>query len=258
MATKLSECDRIMDAVKSACVKLQIGFDSRFNLVYMKAKKMLEKGDIGKPVMFRANRRSPTIWWRPPKKMPDFWLWDWEKGGGPIIEQCIHEIDLSRWFFSSEASRVYCELGSLVRNLKCGDNAAFVIRYRNGGIAAIDTSFSLPSGHPFDVRLEIIGSEGIIEVDLLNSNLTVSTSSPRKERRPIPLLLGSGGPWLGSWEAECHLNELRHFIKCIKEDKKPKVTGLDGKKALEIALAAVKSGLAKKPIELPLNEKPHN
>ena len=255
MAINLEECDNMIDAVKSAGVKFQIGFDSRFNIAYMKAKRMIENGEIGKPVMIRANRRSATIWWRPPEKMPDFWLWDWEKGGGPIIEQCIHEIDLSRWFFGSEAVRVYCELGSLVRKLKCGDNAGILIRYENGGIAIIDTSFSLPAGHPFDVRLEILGSEGRIDVDLLISNLTVkSMVSKFKERHPIPMLLGGGGPWLGSWEAECHLNELRHFVKCIRENKDPRVTGIDGKRALEIALAAVKSGLLKRPVELPLKE----
>lgn len=264
----LEDADRIIKAAAKFNVKLMIGEDARFNPIFAYAHRLVKMGKIGRPIMMKANRRSCAVWWRKNLEIEN-WFWDYEKGGGPIVEQCIHEIDLSRWFFNDEAIRVYAEGGSFVKNVKCGDNAAIIIRFKKRGISVIDTSFSMPENHPLDIRLELIGSKGFLDINQLNSSLIVQSMNGinqfTEDNESIVAKEKLVDRWtenmrkgqkcrvpIGFSHSEGQRNKLIHFIECIQNNREPLVSGEDGKRDLEIAIAAHLSIDSRKPVELPL------
>jgi len=270
IAAALEDADRIIKAAAEFNVKLMIGEDARFNPIFVYAHRLVKMGKIGQPIMMKANRRSCAVWWRKDLEM-DSWFWDHERGGGPIVEQCIHEIDLSRWFFNDEAIRVYAEGGSFVKNVKCGDNAAIIIRFKKGGISVIDTSFSMPENHPLDIRVELIGSKGFLDMNQLNSPLIIQSMNGVNQFAVDNEPIATKGELADKWtenirkgqkyrvpfdlpHSEGQKNKLIHFIECIQNNKEPLVSGEDGKKDLEIAIAAHLSISSHNPVQLPLDK----
>lgn len=270
IASSLEDADEIIKVSSKSDVKVMLAENERFNIIYTSAYKMLKAGKIGNPFFIRANRRSCCVWWKEPELTSNNWFWDHEKGGGPIVEQCIHEIHLSRWFFSDEAIRVYSEGNSFVKKIKCGDTAVIVIRFSKGGIAVIDTTFAMPDAHPFDKEIEILGTRGFLEMSNLRSSLIIHSSEggvsqfmednitsvnleELKDDMWLKLIKKSGKTRVPIDFGENHINELTYFIDCIKNDKEPVVSVRDGRRDLEIALAAHLSINLHKPIDLPLN-----
>ena len=81
-------------AAKDHKVKLQIGFMRRFDENHIKAKRIVENGEIGEVVMVRSNTRGPS--------KPRDWMYDLSKSNGPLAEVNSHDIDTLRYFTNSE------------------------------------------------------------------------------------------------------------------------------------------------------------
>ncbi|RLE60816.1 MAG: gfo/Idh/MocA family oxidoreductase, partial [Thermoprotei archaeon] len=124
--------------------------------------------------------------------------------------------------------------------LRCEDCALISLRFKDGTIASIDCSWSRPDEWPIwgDVFLQIIGTDGCIVVDAFRSAVHYA---------------GGGTPltW-ASFGTNPDEEMIKHFVKVIEEDLEPRASGVDGRKALEIALAAYLSNERGRPIELPL------
>ena len=106
------------------------------------------------------------------------------------------------------------------------------IRMKNGVIGCIEGAQGV--GYGYDARLEILGTKGCITVGSLKNNSTTVYSKDH----------GMKGDIVKSWRdlfADAYLNEDRDFIKCILEGKQPKVSGRDGRKAVEIVKAGNRS-----------------
>ena len=155
--------------------------------------------------------------------------------GGLFVDSSIHDIDLARWFMGSEVKKVYAEGKTLIypQYEKLGDvDVAFTtLSFKNGSMGSIENSRR--SGYGYDTRVEVIGPEGSLQVGYL------------RDRRFLRLnKLGVSHDVVPSWEErfkEAFINEMKHFVHCIIDSETPLVTGIDAKKALEIALAATKS-----------------
>ena len=103
------ECDRMIMAAEQNDVILQIGFMRRFDDAFVRAKQMIEWGEIGDVVMVRSNTRGPSV--------PKPWMYDLKKSNGPLAEVNSHDIDTMRWFTGSEFQTVYAVGG----NYRCPD-----------------------------------------------------------------------------------------------------------------------------------------
>lgn len=241
MALSLGEAESMISTCEKHNVKLQIGFMRRFDEDFLKARQMVRDGAIGKVTIIKSTGRGPGL---PPK-----WACDPKTSLGMLAEVNSHDFDSVRWIAGSEFSRVYAEADTF----KCFDlkkefpdfydNSIVSLRLRNKALALIDGS--CPAEYGYDARMEILGTEGVIIIGQLQDG-AVSICTKKQ---------GIVSSTFGSWRnrfRDAYLKEIQHFIDCILEDKEPMATGEDGRKAVEIVLAATRSILEGKPVNLPL------
>jgi myo-inositol 2-dehydrogenase/D-chiro-inositol 1-dehydrogenase/scyllo-inositol 2-dehydrogenase (NAD+) len=226
MAMTAGECDDMVRAAERHRVKLQIGFMRRFDAGFVAAKKRLDAGEIGDVVLVKSLTHGPSI--------PKPWMYDIRKSNGPLAEVNSHDIDTLRWFTGSEFAEVFAVAG----NYRCPDakkdfpdfydNVVLTARFRNGTQGIISGAQGV--GYGYDARCEVLGQRGII----------------------------TAGAWPGpgmskSWQAlftDAYRDEDEDFIRCILEDRPPRVTGLDGKRAVEVVNAGNESIRTGKPVRL--------
>lgn len=239
MALTLKETEEMIQAARKAEVILQMGFMRRFDPVFIAAKECLDRGDIGRPMLIRSLTRGPGL--------PPPWACDIKTSNGMLAEVNSHDFDTIRWLAESEFERIYAEANTL----KCFDlkeefpdfydNAIVSLRMKNGTLGIIEGS--CPVGYGYDARAEVLGSEGVILVGELQDTAVVSCTKSTG-------LVASNFPGWRERFREAYIAEARHFVECIIERKEPKVTGEDGKRALEGVLAANKSIQSGVPISL--------
>jgi len=239
MALTLEEADKMILATKKNGVKLQIGFMRRFDSEFKQAKSLIEKGNIGKPILIKSVGRGPGL---PPK-----WACDPKTGIGMLAEVNSHDFDTIRWLMNDEIASVYAEANSFLAPEIAKefpgfyDVAAVILRLKNGGLGIIDGA--CPVGYSYDARVEILGTEGLISIGELKST---SLLICYKDMKVISETFRS---WRNRFK-DAYIAEAESFINSILNDSEPEVTGEDGKKALEAVLAANRSIKEQKTIRL--------
>jgi predicted dehydrogenase len=235
-ALTLEDADAALAAVVKAGVQLQVGFMRRYDPAYAKGKKRIESGEIGDPIIFKSVGRDR----QPPP--PSFF-----QGGvnGTLFSDAgIHDFDLARWMMSDEVAEVHAFAGVLacpeLAQFDDLDAAVVNLRFARGGIGNIEAFRR--SNYGYDIRTEILGTKGALQVGYL--------------RQTAQLLLTAGGVaydvvdhWLVRF-ADAYLNELNDFVQMILAGGAARVTGQDGRQALEVALAAERSYRQSRPVAL--------
>lgn len=236
LAQTLSMCDEAIAAVNAAGVKLQLGFMRRFDPAYVLAKKKIEAGAIGTPVMFRSSSRDPK------RTSLEFALR--ENSGGLIMDMGVHDFDQARWLMGSEVVRVQTEGGCLVfpelKEVGDIDNAMINLRFANDTIGNIDVSRNAVYG--YDIRTEVLGSEGGLLIGTLQQTSTLVMTRAGVTHDTVPYFMERFG--------EAYANEIRDFVGCLLDDRPPSVTGLDARKATAIGIAATMSLDEDRPVQL--------
>ena len=234
IALTLEETDEALTAVDKAGVFMQVGFMRRFDPAIFSAKKEIEKGLIGEPLFFKAVSRDPE---GPPIEYV-------KVSGGLFVDSSIHDFDLARWFMKSEVERVYAEGRVLIypeyKKFEDVDVAFTTLSFKNGKIGNIENSRR--SGYGYDTRVEIIGSEGTLQIGYLRNRRYLLMKSSGVSYDVVP-------SWQKRFE-EAFVNEMKHFVDCIINNKEPLVGGIDAKEALKVALAATKSCKEGMPIRV--------
>lgn len=218
IAFTLDEAKEMVDAARDAGVKLATGHVERFNPAVLEAKKLIDKGVIGKVVSASAKRVGPF-----PPRIKDV---------GVTIDLAIHEVDIMFYLFDSPASRVYANMGSRLEKCEFEDHAELMMRFENGVIGILETNWLTPYKKR---QLEITGAEGIISIDYIDQTVEVYGKNAQKvkveHREPLK-------------------EELNSFLSAIIRDEEPKITGEDGIHALKVVLAAMKSAKSKIPVNM--------
>lgn len=227
LALTLAGCDEAIAAVEAAGVKMQVGFMRHFDPAYVAAKQQIDEGVIGRPVMFKSTGRDP---WRTSLEYARR-----EASGGLIADMGIHDFDLARWLMGSEVERVYSE-GECLVYPELGevgdiDNAVVNLRFANGAIGNIDVSRNAIYG--YDIRTEVIGSEGSLFIGGLQRTMTWTLKKNQVSHDTIPYFMERFG--------EAYAAEIRAFINAIENDEPVAVDGQDGRAATAIAIAATRS-----------------
>jgi inositol 2-dehydrogenase len=234
IAFNLEDTDRALAAVEEAGVHLQVGFMRRFDPGYAGAKKKIEEGAIGRPVLFKACSRDP------------FWP---EKQDGPgynttYLDLGVHDFDLARWLVGSEVSEVYA-LGKVLVYPKLAefgdvDNAVVSLTFENGALGVVDLSRNARYG--YDIRAEVLGDEGALSIGGL-------------QQTPLLVLSRDGVahdvfPWYPERFADAFLGEVAAFVDAVQGGRAPKPGGLDGRRATEIGVAALESWRSGQPVRV--------
>ncbi|HEU0138410.1 MAG TPA: inositol 2-dehydrogenase [Bryobacteraceae bacterium] len=231
----LEKIDRALDAVNRAGVKLQIGFNRRFDPNFARVRRSIATGEIGTPHLLHIVSRDPG----PP---PLAYI---KVSGGLFLDMTIHDFDMARFLVGSEVTEVYAAAGVRVDPDigKAGDvdTAVIVLRFANGVIGTIDNCRQAPYG--YDQRVEVLGGLGAIATENCYPNRAV-ISTAESVRRDLPL------NFFMERYAESFANELQAFVEAIVHDQQTPVTGLDGRVPVVMALAARKSHEEGRPVLL--------
>ena len=231
----LARIDRALEAVDKAGVKLQIGFNRRFDPNFKRVREMVADGKIGTPHILRITSRDPE----PP---PIEYV---RVSGGIFLDMTIHDFDMARYLIGSEVSEIYAAGGVMVDPEigKAGDidTAVITLRFANGTIGTIDNSRRAVYG--YDQRVEVFGSEGMIAVSN-NSPDTAVYSNAEGVHSSLPLF------FFIERYTDSYIAEMKAFMECIQQDKTPPVTGIDGRVPVVMGYAAKKSYEENRPVRL--------
>ncbi len=235
IAHSLGEIDRALAAVKQAGVKLQIGFNRRFDANFMRVRQAVVSGEIGSPRLMHIISRDPA----PP---PISYV---RVSGGMFLDMTIHDFDMARFLIGDEVEEIYTA-GAVMVDPAIGaagdlDTALIVLRFKNGVIATIDNSRQAAYG--YDQRVEILGSAGKIETANCYPNQAV-VSTGKEVRRDLPM------NFFMDRYTESFAAELRAFVDAVRENRATPVTGIDGRVPVVMGLAARKSYDEHRPVRL--------
>ena len=238
MARNEKECDEMISAADRYKVKLQIGFMRRFASGFIEAKRRIDSGEIGNVVQVKSLTHGPNI--------PKPWMCDIKQSNGPLAEVNSHDIDTLRWFTGSELVEVY----AIGENYRCPDvrkkfpdfydNVMLVGRFANGMQGFIGGAQGVMYG--YDSRCEVLGLKGILFVGSLASESVMSCNAS-----------GMNQPVMKSWQKlyeDAYAAEDEDFAECIVNNRRPCVTGYDGRMAVAVVNAGNESIRTGKPVKL--------
>jgi myo-inositol 2-dehydrogenase/D-chiro-inositol 1-dehydrogenase len=226
IALDLYKIDQAIAAVKKFGVKLQVGFNRRFDPSFKKAKELVVKGAIGTPHLVRISSRDPE----PP---PISYV---KVSGGIFLDMMIHDFDMARFLLSQEVSELMA-VGSCLVDPAIGeagdiDTAIVTLKYEGGAWGTIDNSRKAVYG--YDQRIEIFGSEGCVIVgNPKPTEVTINSAKDTISDKPLYFFIER--------YQDAYLAEMEEFIKCIQENKEPLVGGFDGKISVQMGYAAKES-----------------
>ena len=231
----LAKIDRALSAVERAGVKLQVGFNRRFDANFARVRKAVETGEIGEPHLLHIISRDPA----PP---PIEYV---KVSGGIFLDMTIHDFDMARFLIGSEVEEVYTAAGVMVDPAigEAGDldTAVITLRFVNGCIGIIDNSRQAVYG--YDQRVEILGSRGAVSTANNYPN-TAAISGTRDVRRDLPL------NFFIERYVDSFVTEMAAFVDAVRNDTPVPVTGADARVPVVMALAARKSHDEHRPVRL--------
>ena len=225
----------VLAAVEKAGVKLQIGFNRRFDANFRKVRQMVADGKIGEPHILRITSRDPS----PPP--PEYV----KVSGGLFLDMTIHDFDMARYLVGSEVEEVYVAAGVMVDPAigEAGDvdTAVITLKFANAAIGTIDNSRKAIYG--YDQRVEVFGSEGMVSAanNMPNTHVYSSADGVHSEK-PLYFFLER--------YMESFVAEMQEFVQAVLQDEEPLVVGEDGRIPVVIGLAAKKSYLENRPVKL--------
>jgi myo-inositol 2-dehydrogenase / D-chiro-inositol 1-dehydrogenase len=235
IALDLGKIDHALAVVEQAGVKLQIGFNRRFDPNFRRVREAVATGQIGTPHVLRITSRDPG----PP---PIAYI---QVSGGIFLDMTIHDFDMARYLVGSEVEQVYAAGGVMVDPAigQAGDidTALITLHFANGVLGAIDNSRKAVYG--YDQRVEVFGSDGCVTADNNYPNSAV-ISDARYVHRDLPL------NFFMERYTESYVAEMKAFVDCVVNDTPPPVTGLDGRIPVVMGYAAKKSYAEGRPIKL--------
>jgi predicted dehydrogenase len=246
IATTLEDADAIIASAQKHKAKLMMAHILRYDVRYAQIKAAVDEGVIGKPLVCYARRNAVVQEAR-------------RLGGRVEVEEYIsvHDIDQVFWYFNDRAVKVSAEIaeGPVMKELGVHDFIWITIRFENGGLAVVETGWGLSEsivrwkrpaswGGFGDVCLELIGEKGSLYLDYRPMTL----SAVDQEGWKFPETLH--WPEMHGEVVGDVLDEDRYFLRVIKGEAPIISTAEDGRKALEVVLAAQASVREDRPIRL--------
>lgn len=223
----LEEADEIIEAVEKAKVRVMVSFGLRFDPAYLAAYERIQAGEIGEVVTMFA-RRNGTL---PGAQHYGQW-------SDMLISTGIHEIDAMTWYANSKVKRVYGESEKrLTLGLRGDDAYMALLRFENGAIGSLESSWILPATEPAGLssRFDIAGTKGGIYIENVNRRLAIFNEK-RYYHPDISYWPVLRGQVVGDLR-----EAMTHFLTCLLEDKEPIVGVKEGRQALQLVLAIQES-----------------
>jgi predicted dehydrogenase len=240
MALTTAECDEMIAAAEGAGVTLQIGFMRRFQPEFAEARRRIEAGDVGEPMVIKSLTRGPGL--------PPPWAWDLTRSNGMLAEVNSHDFDCVRWLAGSDIERVYAEVANrkgAARGVEVADfydNAVVSLRFESGAIGTIDGT--CPADYGYDARVEVVCSEGLLVVGDVRGQAIVEVRD-RDVGSVVPVHRTWPERFGGAYRAE-----IRAWVDSVLDGTPPAVTGADGRAAVAAVRAANRSWKESRPVSV--------
>jgi myo-inositol 2-dehydrogenase/D-chiro-inositol 1-dehydrogenase len=226
---------RTLEVVDAAGVKLQVGFNRRFDPTFSRVRQAVIDGDVGDIHIVKITSRDPEA---PPVEYV-------QSSGGIFLDMTIHDFDMVRFLTGSEVEEVHA-MGAVLIDAAIGeagdvDTAVTTLKMANGALAVIENSRQAVYG--YDQRVEVFGSRGSAEATNETAN-RVTLSGSDGVRSDTPLYF-----FLERYQTS-FVTELEAFFACIRDDLEPPVGGRDGLMSVLVGLAAAQSMSENRPVKV--------
>jgi inositol 2-dehydrogenase len=226
-ALSLAEIATMKTAIEKSGTFFQMGFMRRFDAGYAAAKKQIDAGRIGMPLVFKATSRDPF--------RPSLEYANPASSGGMLLDMGIHDFDLARWFMGDVrnvaaigATIAYPELAT-VGDI---DNAIASLTFTSGKLGVVDLTRSGIYG--YDISTEILGLEGTIRIGYLRETpITIMTRANGVSHDTVPYFMERF--------RDAYTNQLQNFAQNVLKGTPPPITIDDGMEALRIGVAATRA-----------------
>ncbi|MDE2590078.1 MAG: Gfo/Idh/MocA family oxidoreductase [Patescibacteria group bacterium] len=240
MATNLADCDKMIEQAKKSKLILMVGHTYRFYPSSLKAKEIIDSGEIGSIRLVLEYSIDPGQ--IPGKgKTPD-WAMKKEMGGGVFFD-AIHAVDKLRFWLNSEVSSVSVPIMDKIDDSSSAEQMGLVtLMFSNGAVATLMPI--APSWGIRDTGCKIIGKKGSLYVTY-GEEVKVG----KKEWKHYTFDHQAKNATY-EHNLQGFINEFSEFIDSIKKNRKPSVTGEEGKKNLRVVLAMYESFEKRKIIDL--------
>jgi scyllo-inositol 2-dehydrogenase (NAD+) len=222
-ALSLDEVAAIENAIERSGMFFQMGFMRRFDVGYASAKRQIEEGRIGAPLVFKSSSRDPF--------RPSLEYADPRSSGGMIIDMGIHDFDLARWFMGSV--RTVSTIGGTIAYPELAtvgdiDNAVVSLTFASGKLGVVDLSRSGIYG--YDIATEILGAAGTLRVGYLRETPVMVLTKNSVSHDTVPYFMERF--------RDAYTTQLQNFAQNVLRDRAAPITIVDGLEALRIGAAA--------------------
>lgn len=221
--------------IKEKNIKVQIGFNRRFDRSFSKVKRLVKDDKVGDVHIVKITSRDPE----PPT------LDYVERSGGIFFDMTIHDFDMARYLASSDVTEIYAQGGALVNpdiaKYNDIDTAIITLKYENGAHGVIDNSREAVYG--YDQRIEVFGSKGNIMVsNETETKVKLFEKESVSEDNPLHFFLER--------YMDAFYEEVSNFFESIRNNQEVSPSFEDGMKAQQLAFAAKTSYETGKPVKI--------
>jgi scyllo-inositol 2-dehydrogenase (NAD+) len=235
MSLSLEGAYDMLHAVEKAGVFFHMAFQRRFDAGYMAAKKKVDDGVIGTPVVMISTSRDP---FRPPLEFCDP-----KVSGGLIADMGIHDFDLGRMFMG-EVSTVQAVGGALaypeMKSVGDIDNALINMVFENGTLGSVQLSRNSVFG--YDIRTELWGTKGSIQIGYFQHTPILVMTKEGITHDVVP-------HFMQRFEG-AYLTQIQDFVNKVLKGQPPSLSGADAIAAMRISLAATLSCHEGRPVQV--------
>ncbi|SHK23484.1 Predicted dehydrogenase [Hathewaya proteolytica DSM 3090] len=250
MALSVNDAEAMIKCAKENNVKLCVSHQNRFNKPVQELRKTIEENRFGRLV----NGTARILWNR---SMPYYeqapWRGTWAQDGGTLMNQCIHNIDLLQWMMGGEVDTVYAQCDTFLREIEAEDFGAIIIRFKNGAIGIVEGSACVYPKN-LEETLSIFGEKGTVCIGGLAVNKVETWRfEDSKENEELEILKAQEDD-PDSVYGFGHTPLFKDMIDAINLNREPLINGEQGKKGMEIILAAYKSRKTGMPVKFPIED----
>src|SRR5215470_15839775 len=233
--TTLEKADALIEACDRNGVKLGVIFQSRFLPAAQKIKRAIAEGRLGRLMIGDAYVK----WYRAPEYYADSWHGTIAlDGGGALINQAIHTVDLLRWMMGPVNTAFAMKSTLRYPQIEAEDTLVASLRFQSGSLGVIEAATSAKPG--FKRRLEISGERGTVILD----GDAISCWEIDGEQ----ITDGSANP--AAISNEGHRRQIEDMMRAVIENRAPMIDGREGRKSLEVVVALYESAMSGQAVRI--------
>lgn len=239
IAASMQRVDVLQNAVQKSGAKVLVAFQFRFHPGMVKARELIENGEIGRVISASVHFGEYLPAWHPWEDYRIGYAARADLGGGVVATQC-HSLDYLPWLVGEEAESVFAFTAKLSDlEVDVEDTAKIALRFRNGVLASLHLDFNQqPPEHEF----RIVGTRGTIKWNLADGAARIYRAE-KKDWAAYPLPPG--------WERNVmFMEQMNHFVDVVKGIAEPSCTLEDGMRTQRLIAAIHQSHLQGRPMSL--------